>query len=253
MSELSDAPLMYRAVKRSVTPLANRWLKITLEGLDNVPAGRPVILACNHLSFIDSVVLPINLDRPVYYLGKSDYFDSWKTKWLFDSLGVVPVRREGGSAGEASLNTGIRLLSEGNIVGIYPEGTRSPDGRLYRGKTGPVRMALAAGVDIVPCGVIGTDRAQPPGKYTIKSSPVTVRYGRPISLDRYAENADDPFVLRAATDEVMYEIMNLSGQEYVDEYASKVKSGAASGESSAGARPGSVDVHEHEEQLRQAS
>ncbi len=253
MSELSDAPVMYRVVKKVAAPLANRWLKITVEGLDNVPAQGGVILACNHLAFIDSVVVPINLDRPVYYLGKSDYFDSWKTKWFFGSIGVVPVRREGGTAGEASLNTGIELLSNGHIVGIYPEGTRSGDGRLYRGKTGPVRMALAAGVDILPCAVIGTDRAQPPGKYTIKSSPVTVRYGRPISLDRYADRADDPFVLRAATDEVMYEIMNLSGQEYVDEYASKVKSGDASGESSAGARPGAVDVHEHGEQVRKAS
>lgn len=253
MSELSDAPIMYRVVKKAAAPLANRWLKITMEGRENVPADRAVILACNHLAFIDSLVVPVNLDRPVYYLGKSDYFDSWKTKWFFGSIGVVPVRREGGSAGEASLNTGIELLKSGHIVGIYPEGTRSGDGRLYRGKTGPVRMALAAGVDILPCAVIGTDRAQPPGKYTIKRSPVTVRYGRPISLDRYAEGADDPFAMRAATDEVMYEIMNLSGQEYVDEYASKVKSGDAPGESSADARPGAVDVHEHGEQVRQAS
>lgn len=251
MSGIVDAPAMYRAVKRVMTPVANRWLKTTVDGVDNVPCDRPVILACNHLAFIDSVVLPINLGRPVYYLGKSDYFDSWKTKWFFDSLGVVPVRREGGSAGEASLNTGIEILNSGDIVGIYPEGTRSPDGRLYRGKTGPVRMALAAGVDIVPCAVIGTDKAQPPGKNMVKSLPVTIRYGRPISLARYAEQAEDPFALRAAIDEVMYEIMSLSGQEYVDEYASGYKDGAPAKTSTA--KPGAIDVAQHEEQLREAS
>lgn len=251
MSGLADAPRMYRAVKRVMAPVANRWLTTSVDGLDNVPRDRPVILACNHLAFIDSIVLPINLDRPVYFLGKSDYFDSWKTKWFFDSLGVVPVRREGGTAGEASLNTGIDILNSGDIVGIYPEGTRSPDGRLYRGKTGPVRMALAAGVDIVPCAVIGSDKAQPPGKNTVKSLPVTMRYGRPISLGRYADQAEDPFVLRAAIDEVMYEIMSLSGQKYVDEYASKYKDGAPA--TTSGATPGAMDVSQHEEQLRQAS
>lgn len=251
MSKLSDAPVMYRAVKRTAQPLLNRWLHLTVDGIDNVPIDRPVILACNHLSFIDSLVLPINLDRPVYFLGKSDYFDSWKTKWIVGSLGVVPVRREGGSAGEASLRTGIEILSRGDIVGVYPEGTRSPDGRLYRGKTGPIRMALAAGVDIVPCGVIGTDKAQATGKYTIKSTPVTMRYGRPISLGRYADNAEDPFALRAAIDEVMYEIMNLSGQEYVDEYASKVKKGEVTDVPSS--QSGPMDVSQHREQLRDAS
>jgi 1-acyl-sn-glycerol-3-phosphate acyltransferase len=250
-STLADAPIMYRAVKKSVQPLLNRWLHLTVDGIEHVPTERPVILACNHLSFIDSLVLPLNLERPVYFLGKSDYFDNWRTRWLFDSLGVVPVRREGGSAGEASLKTGIRILEGGDIVGIYPEGTRSPDGRLYRGKTGPVRMALAAGVDIVPCAVIGTDKAQPTGKYTIKSTPVTMRYGSPISLARYADKADDPFALRAAIDEVMYEIMSLSGQEYVDEYASKVKKGEVTDVPSS--RSGPIDVSQHREQLREAS
>lgn len=251
MPGLSDAPAMYRAVKKVVRPLASRWLQVTLDGMDNVPTTRPVILACNHLSFIDSIVLPMSLPRPVYFLGKSDYFDSWRTKWFFESVGVVPVRREGGTAGEDSLRTGVEILEQGDIVGVYPEGTRSPDGRLYRGKTGPVRMALAAGVDIVPCAVIGTDKAQPPGRYTVRSSPVTVRYGRPVDLSRYADRADDAFALRAATDEVMYEIMSLSGQEYVDVYASRVKEGRVSAPS-VDAGPRHIDARTHARDLRKA-
>ncbi|MBY5164299.1 1-acyl-sn-glycerol-3-phosphate acyltransferase [Nitriliruptoria bacterium AS10] len=242
---------MYRVAKQVVQPFMNRWVHLTVDGLDNVPRETGVILACNHLSFIDSLVLPINLPRPLYFLGKADYWDSWRTRWFFQSVGVVPVQREGGAAGMASLQTGISILESGDAVGIYPEGTRSPDGRLYRGKTGPVRMALAAGVDIVPCAVIGTDRAQPPGAYRISREPVTVRYGTPLDLSRYADQAEDPFALRAATDEVMYEIMMLSGQEYVDEYASRVKSGSVE------AVPAELDaprqlVH-HEEQIRRAS
>lgn len=256
MPGMDDAPAMYRVVKKLVRPAVSRWLTLTLDGIEHVPADRPVILACNHLSFIDSLVLPMNLSRPVYFLGKADYFDNWRTRWFFDGVGVVPVRREGGTAGEASLHTGVEILRGGDIVGIYPEGTRSPDGRLYRGKTGPVRMALEAGVDIVPCAVIGTDKAQPTGKYTIRREPVTVRYGRPISLARYADRADDTFALRAATDEVMYEIMLLSGQQYVDVYASRVKSGTAPPEVSGDTAPGDGVTHlapdDHVREVRRA-
>ena len=140
-------------------------------------------------------------------------------------MGVVPVDRGGGDASQRALNTGIRILERGELLGIYPEGTRSPDGRLYRGKTGPVRMALEAGVPIIPCGVVGTDEAMPTGARIPKRHPVTVRYGKPLDLSRYVDRKEDPFALRSATDELMYEIMMLTGQEYVDEYASKVKSG----------------------------
>jgi 1-acyl-sn-glycerol-3-phosphate acyltransferase len=137
--------------------------------------------------------------------------------------GPRPPRR--GEKGEDSLKTGVEILGRGDLLGIYPEGTRSPDGRLYRGKTGPVRMALEADVPIIPCGVIGTDQAMPSGNYVPKREPVTVRYGQPLDLSRYRDRRTDPFVLRSATDELMYEIMMLSEQEYVDEYAAKVKSG----------------------------
>lgn len=228
MPGMADAPRMYRVLKRALPPLVNPYLRLRLEGLDNIPQTTPAILACNHLSFIDSIVLPLNVPRPVYFLGKADYWDSWRTRWFFQGVGVVPVKREGGEAGQASLMTGVEILQSGDLVGIYPEGTRSPDGRLYRGKTGPVRMALEADVPILPCAVIGTDQAMPTGKYLPRRAQVTVRYGRPLDLSRYRDQRTDPFALRSATDELMYEIMMLSGQTYVDEYASKVKSGAVS-------------------------
>jgi len=226
MPGMADAPRLYRTLKRALPPIVNRYLHVQLEGLENIPDdGTPAILASNHLSFIDSIVLPINVPRPVYFLGKADYWDSWRTRWFFQGTGVVPVQRDGKGSGDGALQTGIEILSRGDLLGIYPEGTRSPDGRLYRGKTGPVRMALKARVPIIPCALIGTNHAQPTGKYTISRHPVTVRYGRPLDLSRYSDRQEDPFVLRSATDEVMYEIMMLSGQEYVDEYAAKVKSG----------------------------
>lgn len=251
MAGMSDAPTLYRVVKQVAKSPLSRWVNLTVDGLHNVPLDRPVILACNHLSFMDSLIMPSHVSRPVYYLGKADYWDSWRTRWFFQGVGVVPVKREGGAAGMESIETGIDILRSGDIVGIYPEGTRSPDGRLYRGKTGPVRMALSAGVDIVPCGIIGSDRAQPTGQYTISREPVTIRYGRPLDLSRYADQATDPFALRAATDEVMYEIMMLSGQDYVDEYADKVKAGDVTvGATSA---PTTVDVSRHAEDVRAAS
>jgi 1-acyl-sn-glycerol-3-phosphate acyltransferase len=226
MPGMRDAPPMYRVLKRILPKVVGPYLHLQAEGVEHVPDSSPVIIASNHLSFIDSIVIPISVPRPVYYLGKADYFDSWRTRWFFEGAGVVPIRREGSGSGDAALQTGTRILQSGDVVGIYPEGTRSPDGRLYRGKTGPVRMALSAGVPVVPCAVIGTDRAQPTGQYAVSRYPVTVRFGRPLDFARYADQADDPFALRSATDELMYEIMMLSGQEYVDEYASRVKSGA---------------------------
>jgi 1-acyl-sn-glycerol-3-phosphate acyltransferase len=221
---MRDAPPMYRVLKRALPPVLNPYLQVTVEGMENVPTVEPAILACNHLSFIDSMVLPMNVQRPVYFLGKADYWDSWRTKWFFQGTGVVPLRR-GKGEGDASLATGVEILRSGDLLGIYPEGTRSPDGRLYRGKTGPVRMALEAQVSIIPCGIKGTDHALPTGARIPKRGPVLMRYGTPLDLSRYYDRRDDPFVLRSATDELMYEIMLLSEQEYVDEYGAKVKSG----------------------------
>jgi 1-acyl-sn-glycerol-3-phosphate acyltransferase len=226
MGQMSGAPVLYRVLRRALPTVVMPYFKVEIDGLEHIPRRGPAIIACNHLSFIDSVVLALALPRPLYFLGKSDYWESARTRWLVAGAGVVPVYRDGGDRGEGSLRAGIELLRGGNLLGIYPEGTRSPDGRLYRGKTGPVRMALEAGAPIIPAGIVGSDIAMPQDRRMIRREPITLRFGRPVDLSRYVERRTDPLVLRSATDEVMYEIMLLSGQEYVDEYASHVKSGA---------------------------
>jgi 1-acyl-sn-glycerol-3-phosphate acyltransferase len=226
VGRMSGAPALYRVLRASLPSIVMPYFKVSVEGIENVPERGAAVIAGNHLSFIDSIVLALALPRPLYYLGKSDYWESARTRWLVQGAGVVPVYRDGGDKGEGSLRAGVRLLERGDLLGIYPEGTRSPDGRLYRGKTGPVRMALEAGVPIVPFGIIGSDVAMPQDRKVVRRVPITLRFGRPIDLSRYHERRTDPLVLRSATDELMYEIMLLSGQEYVDEYASHVKSGA---------------------------
>jgi 1-acyl-sn-glycerol-3-phosphate acyltransferase len=215
---------MYRGLRSVLPKFLFPYLRMSIEGQENIPADKPVIFASNHLSFIDSIVLPISVPQPIYYLAKADYFESWRTRWFVRAVGCVPTKRDKG-AGTGALETGVEILSQGDSIGIYPEGTRSPDGRLYRGKTGPVRMALEANVSIIPVGLSGTDQVQPTGSYGIQRYPVTVRLGEPLDLSRYRDQREDPFALRAATDELMFEIMMLSGQEYVDEYAAKVKKG----------------------------
>lgn len=206
-----------------IGPVTKAAYRPWTEGLENVPADGPVLLCANHNSFLDSIFMPLVVPRQVVFLGKSDYFDRWYASWFFKGAGVIPVRREGGEAGEASLRAGVEALRQGYAVGIYPEGTRSPDGRLYRGKTGAARMALRAGCPIVPVAIIGSREAQPPDRKMPKVTRIGVRFGRPLDVSRYAGKEDDRFILRSVTDELMYEIMMLSGQEYVDEYASKFK------------------------------
>ncbi len=193
-------------------------------GVENIPETGPVILAANHLSFVDSLFMPLAVKRKVVFLGKADYFDSWKTRWFVRSAGVIPVRREGGSASEAAILAGVQALKEGMVVGIYPEGTRSPDGRLYRGKTGVARMALEAQAPVVPVALHGTTDVMPlDAKVPRMKGRPTVTFGKALRFERYYDRPKDRFVLRSVTDEIMYEIMMLSGQEYVDEYAAKVK------------------------------
>ena len=205
-------------------PLLKVLYRPKARGLENVPEEGPVILAANHVSFMDSLFIPLALKRRVVYLGKSDYFDSAKTRWFFKLVNVIPVKREGGTAGEAAIQAGVRELKKGLVVGIYPEGTRSPDGRLFRGKTGVARMALLANAPVVPVGVFGTRELQPPDRKMPKlSGRVQIVFGRPLSFERFAGQDRDRFVLRSATDEILYEIMMITGQDYVDEYASRVK------------------------------
>ncbi|MGH2684487.1 MAG: lysophospholipid acyltransferase family protein [Actinomycetota bacterium] len=205
-------------------PLLRLIYRPRARGLENIPRSGGAILAANHLSFVDSLFMPLMCPRDVVFLGKADYFDSWRTRWFFRFTNVIPVRREGGSAGEAAILAGIRALKEGKVVGIYPEGTRSPDGRLYRGKTGVARMALEAQVPVVPVAIHGTPEIMPlDAKVPRFSGRPVVEFGKPLTFDRFYDRAQDRFVLRSVTDEILYEIMMLTGQEYVDEYAAKVK------------------------------
>jgi 1-acyl-sn-glycerol-3-phosphate acyltransferase len=204
-------------------PLLRLLYRPKAVGLENIPEG-PAILASNHQSFLDDLLLPLVVPgRKVVFLAKADYFDKWYLRWFFKGANVIPVRRESRSGAEAALQTGVRALREGNLVGIFPEGTRSPDGRLYRGKTGVARMALEAQVPVVPVAITGTFEALPYDRKLPKPGRVTVRFGKPLDFQRHYGNPADRFVLRSVTDEILYEIMLMSGQEYVDEYGSKAK------------------------------
>jgi 1-acyl-sn-glycerol-3-phosphate acyltransferase len=199
-----------------------------VEGLENIPSQGPAILASNHLSFSDSIFLPLVCPRQITFLAKDAYFTApgikgWLQKVFFTAVGQVPIDRSGGSASEAALQTGLRVLSEGKLLGIYPEGTRSPDGKLYRGKTGVARMALEAQVPVIPVAMIDTEKIQPIGSKVPRVMRVGVKIGKPLDFSRYAGMENDRFVLRSMTDELMYELMDLSGQEYVDMYAAKAK------------------------------
>jgi 1-acyl-sn-glycerol-3-phosphate acyltransferase len=221
--------MLYEIMKHAVLgPPLLALYRPKVEGLEHVPDDGPAILASNHLSFSDSFFLPLVVDRKITFLAKSDYFTGpgmrgWLTKQFFAGVGQVPIDRSGGRASMAAIETGVRVLREGNLLGIYPEGTRSPDGRLYRGRTGPARMALAAPAPVIPVAMIGTDRIQPTGQKIPNLYPLTIRIGAPLDFSRYAGMQDDRFVLRSMTDEIMYELMMLSGQEYVDIYASRAK------------------------------
>lgn len=217
--------MMYWFLKALLKPPLLALYDIKAEDLQHVPKKGAAIIAANHLSFLDSFFIPLVVKRrKVTYLAKADYFKSWKTSWFFKGAGQISCEREGGSKSEQSLQIALDVLRSGNLLGIYPEGTRSPDGRLYRGRTGVARLALAAGVPVIPCGLIGTEAVMPKDAKIPKLTgrvPVRLRFGRPLDLSRFADRQTDRFVLRSITDEIVFEIMQLSGQEYVDEYASR--------------------------------
>ena len=205
-------------------PLLRLLYRPKATGLENIPEDGAAIIAANHQSFLDDLLLPLVVPgRKVVFLAKAEYFDKWYLRWFFKGANVIPVRRESRSAAEDALRAGVRALREGRLVGIFPEGTRSPDGRLYRGKTGVARMALEARVPVIPAAVMGTYELMPFDRKVPKTGPTEVRFGTPLRFDRHFDTPADRFVLRSVTDEIMYEIMLLSGQEYVDEYASKLK------------------------------
>jgi 1-acyl-sn-glycerol-3-phosphate acyltransferase len=240
---VEGAGVGYWIVKAILTPLMRLVFRPWAEGLEHVPIEGPAILASNHLSFSDSFFLPLVIPgRKVTFLAKSEYFTGRGLKGrliasFFRTVGQVPIDRSGGSASEGAIRTGQKILAAGELLGIYPEGTRSPDGRLYRGRTGAARMALEAKVPVIPVAMINTDRIQPPGRVIPKIGRVGIRIGEPLDFSRYAGMQHDRFVLRSMTDEIMYELMLLSGQEYVDTYATKAKAALAK-TGAAGGSPG---------------
>jgi 1-acyl-sn-glycerol-3-phosphate acyltransferase len=214
-------------------PLLRLIWRPWMVGAENIPDDRPAILASNHLSFCDSFFLPLLAPRKVTFLAKAEYFTTpglkgFLSRLFFSGVGQVPIDRDDRDAARAALNTGVRVLRGGahhnNLLGIYPEGTRSPDGRLYRGKTGVARLALESGAVVIPVAMVNTAIIQPPGRLIPKLRPRPgVHVGKPLDFSRYEGMAGDRVVERSMTDEIMYELMQLSGQEYVDQYAANVK------------------------------
>ena len=211
-----------------VGPLLRLIFRPQTEGAEHVPEEGAAILASNHLSYADWLFMPLTLSRRVTFVAKAEYFTTpglkgWFQKKFFSGAGQVPIDRTSGDAAAGALSSAKRILNGGDLFGIYPEGTRSHDGKLYRGKTGVARLALETKVPVIPVAVLGTDVVAPPGKKFGTWTRPVVRFGKPLDFSRYEGLEDDRFILRSITDEIMYEIMRLSGQEYVDIYAAQAK------------------------------
>jgi 1-acyl-sn-glycerol-3-phosphate acyltransferase len=209
-------------------PLLRLIFRPRVEGVEHIPAEGAALVAGNHLSFSDHFLMPAIVPRRITFLAKAEYFTGRGLKGrvtaaFFRGAGQIPVDRSGGKSSEAALRSGLAVLRKGRLLGIYPEGTRSHDGRLYKGRTGVAAIALAAKAPVVPCAMVGTFEIQPPGRALPRIHPVTIRFGPPLDFSRYAGMESERTVLRAVTDEIMYEILRLSGQEYVDRYAPDVK------------------------------
>jgi len=217
--------MFYRFLKHGVIgPLITLLFRPWSRGLDNIPDDGPAILASNHLSFLDPVFLPVVEHRPISFLAKSEYFTGkglkgWLSRRFFLAIRQLPIDRSGGQASESSLGAGLAHLASGGLLGIYPEGTRSLDGRLYKGRTGAARMVLEARVPVVPIAMVGTFEVMPSGAKLPRLTKVGVIAGEPIDFSRFWGRQNDGDVLRRITEEIMQAIQRLSGQEYVDEYA----------------------------------
>ena len=223
----------------AIGPLLRVVFRPRVSGSENIPIEGPAILASNHLSYADWLFMPLTLPRRVTFVAKAEYFNTpgikgWFQKRFFSGAGQVPIDRSGASAAEGAMTAAKRVLDAGELFGIYPEGTRSHDGKLYRGKTGVARLALETGVPVIPVAVVGTDVVAPPGKRFGTFTRPMVRFGKPLDFSRYEGLENDRYILRSITDEVMYEIMRLSGQEYVDQYASVAKEESKKAEKSTG-------------------
>jgi 1-acyl-sn-glycerol-3-phosphate acyltransferase len=238
--------VFYWLARAVLGPLVRLIYQPWITGAENIPAKGAAILASNHLAVFDSVFVPVLIPRRVFYIAKSDYFTGRGLKGrltagFMKGIGMIPVDRSGGRAAASALEQGEKVLKKGHLFGIYPEGTRSPDGRLYRGKTGVARLALQTEAPVIPIAMIGSNLAQPAGKRLPKKRVrVGIVVGEPIDLTRYQGLSSDRFVLREITDQIMFEIMKLSGQEYVDVYAATMKARLASGAPAPGSETAEV-------------
>jgi 1-acyl-sn-glycerol-3-phosphate acyltransferase len=217
---MSGAGPAQRRARAVAGPVARRLWHFTLEDYDRLPAEGPAILCPNHISFLDSAFLMLTVPRNISFVGKAEYMDSWKTRFLFPAMGMIPIDRSGGEKSQAALDAAEAVLRRGELFAMFPEGTRSRDGYLYKGRTGAARLAIKVGCPIFPVGITGTREIQPPdAKLPKLRLPVTIKIGRPVKPERYASRADQYLALRSMMDEVMFEIRELSGQEYRDVYA----------------------------------
>jgi 1-acyl-sn-glycerol-3-phosphate acyltransferase len=211
---------MQQSVRKYGGPVASRLWDIKLTGFERLPTDGPAILCPNHISFLDSAFLMFAVDRNISFVGKAEYMDSWKTKYLFPAMGMIPIDRSGGNKSTAALDAAEEVLDRGELFGIFPEGTRSRDGDLYKGRTGAARLAMKIGCPIFPVGVVGTAKIQPPDAIMPKLFlSCEIKVGRAINPERYRDRGAEHIAWRSMTDEVMYEIRELTGQNYVNRYA----------------------------------
>jgi 1-acyl-sn-glycerol-3-phosphate acyltransferase len=246
--------MAYWLLKTLLSPLFRFFYRVRVEGLDNVPASGAAILAGNHLAVFDSFFLPLVLDRRITFVAKAEYFEDPKTAWFFRAAGQIPIKREGGSASQRAMDSAREVLEAGELFGIYPEGTRSPDGRLHKGHTGVARLALQCNAPVLAVAMIGTREAQPIGKVVPRLfMPITIKISKPMRFDRYADRVGDPKALRQITDEIMFELRELSGQEYVDSYAARKGALAAADRAHVATAAEAIAQAESESELRAAA
>ena len=222
MGVAAGAGKLQDRARRLLGPVARRLWKIDVRGLEKLPDDEGAILCPNHISFLDSAFLMLTLPRRISFVGKAEYLDSWKTKYLFPAMGMIPIDRSGGESSKQALAAAEGVLRRGELFGIFPEGTRSRDGVLYKGHTGPARLAMGTGCPIYPVGIVGTADIQPPDAKLPKpfrSCAITI--GDPIDPARYADHPEDHLAYRQLIDEVMFEIREMTGQSYRDTYATK--------------------------------
>mgnify|MGYP001770871991 FL=1 len=213
--------MFYEATKFLLSPLFRIYFDVTSEGVEHIPSRGPAILASNHLSALDSAFIPLVVFRKVTFVAKAEYFERWYSRAIFRAWGQIPLDRSGGKASEAALAQALEVLKAGGVFGIYPEGTRSPDGRLYKGHTGVARLALATGAPVIPVGIRGSFEVMPKGARFPKRGAVHVAFGKPLRYERRNLTVPEKVAYRLVTDEIMYEIKQLSGQEYVHNYAGR--------------------------------